>query len=210
MSTAARRTLPCCRSPSPERPRAGTWTRPERGYELVPDVHTPRGERTEMNRLVNHRRFVAVAAAGLLAAGVAACSSSSSPAATGSETTPAAASSGATLVMESSPETSIAQDFNPYATTAAIYGMGADGLIYEPLLQFDLAEPPTDYPYLATGYTWSNGGKTITFAIRQGVKWNNGTPFSPADVVFTFNLLKNNTGLNLDGLPITTVSASGN
>src|SRR5580658_10460723 len=103
-----------------------------------------------MSRLVNHRRFTAVAAAGLLAAGVAACSSSSSPAASGSKTTPAA-SSGATLVMESSPETSITQDFNPYATTAAVYAMGADGLIYEPLLQFDIADPPTYYDWLASG-----------------------------------------------------------
>jgi peptide/nickel transport system substrate-binding protein len=163
-----------------------------------------------MNRLVNHRRFVAVAAAGLLAAGVAACSSSSSPAASGSTTAPAAAHSGATLVMESSPETSIAQDFNPYATTAAIYGMGADGLIYEPLLQFDIADPPTYYPYLATSYTWSDGGKVITFAIRQGVKWNNGTPLTAADVAFTFNLLKANTGLNLDGLTMSSVTTSGN
>jgi peptide/nickel transport system substrate-binding protein len=165
-----------------------------------------------MNRLPNHRRFVAIAAAGLLAAGVAACSSSSStPAASsGSKTTPAAASSGATLVMESSPETTITQNFNPYTTTAAIYGMGADGLIYEPLIQFDVAAPPTYYPYLATSFTWGNGGKAITFAIRQGVKWNNGTPLTPADVAFTFNLLKSNTAMNLDGLTISSVSTSGN
>ena len=113
--------------------------------------------------------------------------------------------------MESSPETSITQNFNPFAGSSPINGMGATGLVYEPLLQFDLANPSQKpYDWLATSYTWSNGGKTITFAIRQGVKWNNGTPFTPADVVFTFNLLKNNTGMNLDGLPITSVSASGN
>ncbi len=75
---------------------------------------------------------------------------------------------GKTLVMESSPETSITQAFNPYVTTQAIYGMGADGLIYEPLIQFDVAAPPKYYPWLATSYTWSNGGKAITFAIRTG------------------------------------------
>ena len=48
------------------------------------------------------------------------------------------------------------------------------------------------YPWLATTYNWSNGGKTITFTIRQGVKWNNGTPFTPADVAFTYNLVKKN------------------
>ena len=99
------------------------------------------------------------------------------------------ASASNTLVMESSPETTITDDFNPFVTTGAPWGMGATGLIYEPLLQFNLAAPPKYYPWLATAYTWSNGGKSVTFAIRQGVKWNNGTPMTPADVVFTYQLV---------------------
>ncbi len=112
--------------------------------------------------------------------------------------------------MESSPETTITQDFNPFVSTAAPQGMGATGLIYEPLLQFDLAQPPKFYPWLATSYTWGNGGKSVTFAIRQGVKWNNGTAMTPADVVFTYNLVKKFPAINLAGLPITSVSAAGN
>ncbi len=112
--------------------------------------------------------------------------------------------------MESSPESTITQAFNPFVPTQAAYGMGATGLIYEPLIQFNLAAPPKYYPWLATSYAWSNGGKTITFTIRQGVKWNNGTPFTPADVAFTFNLMKANAAVNLNGLKISTVSASGN
>ena len=112
--------------------------------------------------------------------------------------------------MESSPETSITQDFNPFVSTGDAYGMGATGLIYEPLLEFDLAAPPKYYPWLATSYAWSNGGKTITFAIRPGVKWNNGTAFTPADVAYTFNLMKNNASVNLAGLKISNVTTSGN
>jgi peptide/nickel transport system substrate-binding protein len=154
-------------------------------------------------RHVTYTRLLTVGAAGLLAAGLAACGSSpSSP----SKST----SASSTLVMESSPETSITQDFNPYAPTAAPYGMGATGLIYEPLIQFDLAAPPKYYPWLATGYSWSNGGKTITFTIRTGVKWNNGTPFTPADVAFTYNLMKNNASINSGGLTMTSVTTSGN
>jgi peptide/nickel transport system substrate-binding protein len=159
---------------------------------------------------VNHlssRRLIAIAAAGLLAAGVGACSSGKSGT---SSTTSSTKSSASTLVMESSPETTITDDFNPFVSTAAPQGMGATGLIYEPLLQFDLAAPPKYYPWLATSYTWSNGGKAITFAIRQGVKWNNGTPMTPADVVFTYNYVKANAAINLAGLPITGASASGN
>jgi peptide/nickel transport system substrate-binding protein len=48
--------------------------------------------------------------------------------------------------MESSPETTITQDFNPFDPTPAAYGMGATGLIYEPLIQFDLASPTIHYP----------------------------------------------------------------
>ena len=112
--------------------------------------------------------------------------------------------------MESSPETTITQAFSPWASTNASWGMGATGLIYEPLIQFDLASPTVHYPWLATSYTWSDSGKAITFAIRQGVKWNNGTPLTAADVAFTFNLIKKTTAINLDGLNISSVSTSGN
>jgi len=142
-----------------------------------------------------------VAAAAILAAGLGACSSSpGSPATSKSQT----------LVMESSPESAITQDFNPFVSTVAPQGMGATGLIYEPLIQFNLAAPPKYYPWLATSYRWSNGGKAITFTIRPGVKWNNGTAMTPADVAFTYNLVKKTPAINLAGLPISNVSTSGN
>jgi peptide/nickel transport system substrate-binding protein len=112
--------------------------------------------------------------------------------------------------MESSPESTITQAFNPFVTTNAPWGMGATGLIYEPLIQFNIAAPPKYYPWLATSYKWSDGGKQIAFTIRQGVKWNNGTPFTPADVAFTYNLVKNNASINLAGLKISSVTTSGN
>jgi peptide/nickel transport system substrate-binding protein len=112
--------------------------------------------------------------------------------------------------MESSPENSITDDFNPFVSTAAPQGMGATGLIYEPLIQFDLANPAKLYYWLATSYKWGDGGKSITFAIRQGVKWNNGTAMTPADVVFSYELMKKNAAINLGGLTINTVTASGN
>jgi peptide/nickel transport system substrate-binding protein len=165
------------------------------------------------SRTQRGKRLAAIAAAGLLAAGIAACSSSTSSSGGGTSSSNSNANSGGSqpaLVMESSPENSITQDFNPFATTAPIYGMGADGLIYEPLIQFDLAKAPVSYPWLATSYSWSNGDKSVTFTIRQGVKWNNGTPMTPADVVFTYNLLKKYTAINLTGLPISSVTSSGN
>jgi len=156
-----------------------------------------------ISRFLGHRKLAAVTAAALLAAGAGACSSSTS---TGSSSS----GSSSTLVMESSPESTITQAFNPFIATQAIFGMGADGLIYEPLLQFDIAAPPKYYPWLATSYQWSNGGKTVTFTIRPGVKFSNGTPMTPADVAFTYNLVKANKAINLAGLAISSVSTSGN
>src|SRR5215469_4907949 len=163
------------------------------------------------NRTLRGKRLAAIAAAGFLVAGIAACSSGGSSSSSSSGGTNAGSSgSSATLVMESSPETTLTQNFNPYSTTAPIYAMGADGLIYEPLIQFDLAAPPKYYGWLATSYTWGAGGKSITFAIRQGVKWSDGTAFTPADVVYTFNLMKSDPKVNIDGLQIASATASGN
>ncbi len=147
------------------------------------------------------RKALAVATAGVLSAGLVTVL----PVAT-----PTALASSRPLIMESSPESTITQDFNPFVSTGAPWGMGATGLIYEPLIQFDIAAPPKYYPWLATKYAWGDGGKTITFTIRSGVKWNDGTPFTPADVAFTFNLVKKYAAINLSGLDISSVSTSGN
>ncbi len=41
------------------------------------------------------------------------------------------------------------------------------------------------------------------------MKWNNGKPLTPADVAFTYNLVKANAAINLAGLQISSVSTSG-
>jgi peptide/nickel transport system substrate-binding protein len=159
-------------------------------------------------RLLSHKRLMTIASAGVLALGLGACSSSHGG--SGSSGSGSGSGSSKTLVMESSPESTITDAFNPYVPTQAAWGMGATGLIYEPLIQFDVAAPPKYYPWLATGYSWSNGGRAITFTIRQGVKWNNGSSMTPADVAFTYNLVKKNAAINGGGLDISGVSTSGN
>lgn len=162
-----------------------------------------------MARLQRHKRILSVALGGTLALAISACGSSTGGTG-GTGTVSPKTGASATLVMESSPESAITQDFNPFVSTAAPQGMGATGLIYEPLLQFDLAAPPKYYNWLTTSYSWSDGGKMISFTIRQGVKWNNGTAMTPADVAFTYNLVKKNAAINLAGLDISNVSTSGN
>jgi peptide/nickel transport system substrate-binding protein len=123
---------------------------------------------------------------------------------------PARAAATSVLTFESSTETTMTQTFNPFVTSAATYTVGATSLIYESLLQFNVARPTAaPYHFLATGYKWANGGKSIVFTIRQGVKWNNGTAMTPADVAFSYNLLMKYPDINNAGIPITGASASG-
>ena len=173
------------------------------------------------------KRVLTAGAVTLLAAGLAACSSgspntsasggSSSPAASGGSSSNAPASTNQPpLVMESSPEESLIDNFNPFDSAAPVQGMGATGLVYEPLFQFNLANPSTaPYPWLATNYSWGNGGKSITFTVRQGVKWSDGQAMTADDVAFTFNYMKQyanskTDNVNLGGLNISSVSESGN
>jgi len=55
-------------------------------------------------------------------------------------------------------------------------------------------------PDLATGWSWSEDGKELTFPLRQGVKWHDGKPFTAADVKCTWDLLtvKSRDKLRLD------------
>ena len=44
-------------------------------------------------------------------------------------------------------------------------------------------------PDLAEKWTWSEDGKKLTFALRSGVSWHDGKPFTAADVRCTFDML---------------------
>src|SRR4030081_2833473 len=44
-------------------------------------------------------------------------------------------------------------------------------------------------PDLAESWAWSADKKTLSFKLRQGVKWHDGKPFTSADVKCTFDML---------------------
>ena len=89
---------------------------------------------------------------------------------------------GGTLVVDPSPVQSWVDTFNPAFSGGNTYG--ALGLIYESLIQFN-GETGKATPWLATKWGWSNHNKTLWFKIRTGVKWNDGQPFTAADVLFS-------------------------
>ncbi len=55
----------------------------------------------------------------------------------------------------------------------------------------DVAQNSMDtiVPDLAESWAWVNDNKTLTFKLRQGVKWHDGKPFTSADVKCTFDML---------------------
>jgi peptide/nickel transport system substrate-binding protein len=65
--------------------------------------------------------------------------------------------------------------------------------VFNNLVMFDQGKPTNSFdtivPDLATSWEWKDGGKKLTFKLRQGVKWHDGKPFTAKDVGCTFDLL---------------------
>ncbi|HEX3425153.1 MAG TPA: ABC transporter substrate-binding protein [Acidimicrobiales bacterium] len=155
-----------------------------------------------MKRSVTTTSVAAAAMAVLITTGLSACKGSAN------NTSSSNGSSGGTVTIQGdSGNPTLVENFNPFASSSELHGAF---LIYEPL---EISSPVDGSytPFLATGYRFSDP-TTLTYTIRQGVKWSDGTPFTPADVVFTFNLLKKYPALDGQGVwqKISGVSSSGN
>ncbi len=151
-----------------------------------------------------HRALKSLAVASILALGIAGCGGSSSGGG-------GKAATGKPLVVESTPLSPMTDTFNPFSLTSTGFLTNAVALYNEPLFIFNtLNSSQAPIPYLATAYSWSNGGKTLTLTIRSGVKFNDGKPFSATDVAFTFNMIKNNPKLNTNGAPVVASASAPN
>src|SRR5579864_470198 len=66
--------------------------------------------------------------------------------------------------------------------------------IFNNLIEYDQHKPQnsmgTIVPDLATEWAWSKDALSLTFKLRQGVKWHDGQPFTAKDVKCTFDLLQ--------------------
>ncbi|MBE3559294.1 MAG: ABC transporter substrate-binding protein [Ktedonobacteraceae bacterium] len=96
-------------------------------------------------------------------------------------------------------------NYNPFSPNALI-----SGYLYEPLMVQNSYNCQV-VPWLATDYKWQDP-QTLIFTIRDGIKWSDGQPFGPDDVVFTLNLLQKYPALDSNGLwkSLTSVAAQGN
>lgn len=90
-----------------------------------------------------------------------------------------ALAAGGTLVMTINPEpNAMVSAFNTASPVAVISGKMTEGLL---AYDFDLKPQPE----LATAWEVAPDGLTITFKLRDGVKWHDGKPFTSADVAYS-------------------------
>jgi peptide/nickel transport system substrate-binding protein len=77
--------------------------------------------------------------------------------------------------------------FNPILVTDSASGQ-AVGDMFEGLVRIN---PITTLPEPGLAERWElgEGGKTITFHLRRGVKWSDGEPFTAHDVLFTMRVI---------------------
>jgi peptide/nickel transport system substrate-binding protein len=115
---------------------------------------------------------------------------------------------GVAVVVPSTRATWI-RNFNPFFESQARWPAAAG--IYEPLVIFNRATGEF-VPWLATAWRWEDDNRTMVLTIREGVKWSDGEPFTPRDVVFTFELMKKFPALDQSGAwnRLEGVSAEGN
>ena len=109
--------------------------------------------------------------------------------------------------MPNGPQT---ENNNPFLNSSASSSLGYRRVIYEPLAMVnEIAVTKDPTPWLASKWTWSPDFRGIELTIRDGVTWSDGKPLTAGDVAFTFELLRDNPGLNIDAVPYTDVATSG-
>ena len=62
--------------------------------------------------------------------------------------------------------------------------------MFEPLVVYNTFKGGEPHWRLATGYKYSDDYKTVTYTLRDGIKWSDGKPITADDVVFTYNMIK--------------------
>src|SRR5262249_20612060 len=89
-------------------------------------------------------------------------------------------------MIDSPASMSIHEEATPVATRPAM-------AVFNNLVTFDEHVPQNTLasvvPDLATEWSWNEEGTELTFRLRQGVKWHDGTPFTARDVKCTWDLV---------------------
>ena len=121
-----------------------------------------------------------------------------------------AIANGGTLKIEM-PWGTMPDNFNPLTSQGSQAG-GTLSCLYEQLFYFNPATSKLTY-VLGTSYKWANKNLTLVVNTRPDVTWTDGKPFTAADVAFTFNYVKANPSIDVNGIwsgtTLSSVTATG-
>lgn len=98
------------------------------------------------------------------------------------------------LTANIEPATTFVRNFNPFSQTSA--RQSTLDFMYEPLVIFNRFDDNKPNFRLAESYQIADDLMSITFTLRDGLKWSDGAPLTAADVVFTYNYVKQHPALD--------------
>ena len=109
-----------------------------------------------------------------------------------------AATAESVLTMHIEEQTSWVQNFNPFDLGGR--RQSTMDFVYEPLVIFNDYDGGKPIYRLATGYKFSDDLKSITYTLRDGVKWSDGQPLTSADMKYTLELMLKNPAVDTVGV----------
>jgi peptide/nickel transport system substrate-binding protein len=109
-----------------------------------------------------------------------------------------AASAESVLSMHIEEQTSWVQNFNPFDLGGR--RQSTMDFVYEPLVIFNDYDGGKPIYRLATSYKFSDDLKSITYTLRDGVKWSDGQPLTSADMKYTLELMLKNPAVDTVGV----------
>lgn len=88
--------------------------------------------------------------------------------------------------------------FNPYiirGTPAAGFARFGGGLLYDTLMEQSTDEPSASHALVAEAFSFPDDYSSATFRLNPKARWHDGEPITADDVVWSFNVLKENSQL---------------
>ncbi len=102
------------------------------------------------------------------------------------------------LTMHIEEQTSWVQNFNPFDLGGR--RQSTMDFVYEPLVIFNDYDSGKPVWRLATAYKFADDLKSITYTLRDGIKWSDGKPLTSADMKFTLDMMLKNSAVDTAGV----------
>lgn len=102
-----------------------------------------------------------------------------------------------------SKDTQLVRNFNVFSPSN--HAGPAAGLIFEQAVRLDTFDGAKIKPWLASSWVFSDGGRQLTFTVRDGVRFSDGSPLTADDFVYSMELPLKHSELTPSGAGFTAV-----